>query len=139
MKSTVKIGWVLAPVALVALACGVDPAQPDSGTFQPGVGASPTSAAQATTAAAAPSPTKPAEPPAPKVPTIGEGIWTVGEDVEPGTYKVAEAAEDYCYWAILDDEGNIIDNYLGAGKPKVTIKNGQQFETANCPIFEKVG
>lgn len=76
--------------------------------------------------------------PKPK-PTIGEGIWTVGEDIPAGTYKVTENAGEDCYWARLKPDGDIIDNYLGGGRPKVRIRKGEQFETSGCPIFSKVG
>lgn len=85
---------------------------------------------------ASPKPTKPA------VPTIEDGYWVVGEDVPPGTYKVTAAASDDCYWAIYKSDTNgdeIIDNYLGGGRPKVTLKKGQDFETARCGTWKKVG
>ncbi|WP_407344992.1 hypothetical protein [Pengzhenrongella phosphoraccumulans] len=32
---------------------------------------------------------------------INNGTWTVGTDIEPGTYRTAEAVTSMCYWAIL--------------------------------------
>ncbi|MFL6143545.1 MAG: hypothetical protein ACJ72N_16985 [Labedaea sp.] len=32
--------------------------------------------------------------------TITEGNWTVGVDVQPGTYRTKETVSDSCYWEI---------------------------------------
>lgn len=81
----------------------------------------------------------PAKPTKKAVPTIDEGTWTVGEDVPAGTYKVVENAGSDCYWARLKPNGDIIANYLGGGRPKVSIRKGEQFQTSGCPTFKKVG
>lgn len=80
-----------------------------------------------------------AQQPAPTPLTvIDPGIWTVGPDVAPGHYKVVEIASANCYWARLAKNGDIIDNYFGAGLPEVTIKRGEQFETHDCPQWRKI-
>ena len=81
---------------------------------------------------AAPTATAVAAPPA--VATIVDGMWTIGEDAPAGTYKVV-AAGDTCYWAILKSGTNgsdIVDNHLGGGNLRVTLKAGQDFETKRC-------
>ena len=73
--------------------------------------------------------------------SIGEGIWTVGVDVEPGTYRTAEPLTGYCYWAILRSGTNgsdIVDNDgPEGGVPTVTLSEGQDFENSGCGTFVK--
>lgn len=86
-------------------------------------------------------PTTPAPPPAPAKPTIEEGTWTVGEDFPAGTYRTQEVADETCYWGIYKSGTNgskIIDNHLGGGKLRVTLKKGQDFESTRCGTWEKV-
>lgn len=85
------------------------------------------------------------EPPAPvKAPpaTIEDGLYHVGEDIKPGTYRLAEPVDnsDFCYWGKFKDaEGeNIIDNDLAStGRLQVTLKAGQWFETNRCGTWVK--
>lgn len=123
--------WIAAvPVALVILGCSVpsdgDNIDTDTGTFQPNISASATVAPPSVSIA----PSKPSKP------SIDSGTWMVGEDVEPGDYKVVGVAGDTCYWEISRD-GTIAENYFGGGKPQVSLKNGDQFTTSGCPLFEK--
>lgn len=71
---------------------------------------------------------------------IKDGTWTVGVDIEPGTYRTAEAVTSMCYWAILKTGTNgadIIRNDLPKGGfPSVTLKAGQDFENS-CGIWTK--
>lgn len=72
--------------------------------------------------------------------SIGEGMWTVGVDVEPGTYRTAEAVTD-CYWAIYTsgtngDDIQANDNVDG-GFPTVTLSVGQDFKNSRCGTFVK--
>jgi hypothetical protein len=72
-----------------------------------------------------------------------EGIWTVGVDIEPGTYRTAEAitGTGYCYWAIYTsgtDGDDIIENDgPEGGCPTVTLSAGQDFENSGCGTFVK--
>jgi hypothetical protein len=66
----------------------------------------------------------------------GDGIWTVGEEIKPGTYK-AQGSGSTCYWARLSGLsgglGDIIANYLGSAKTTVEIhKSDAAFETTGC-------
>jgi hypothetical protein len=73
--------------------------------------------------------------------SITEGIWTVGVDIEPGTYRTAEALTGYCYWAIYRSGTNgddIIENDgPEGGYPTVTLSVGQDFENSGCGTFVK--
>lgn len=74
-------------------------------------------------------------------PTIDDGTWTVGVDVPPGTYRVRLAASSDCYWAILRSGSNgedIINNDIGGGRPQVTLRRGQDFETSRCGTWTKI-
>ena len=73
--------------------------------------------------------------------TIGEGTWTVGVDVEPGTYRTQEPVTGSCYWAIFrsgTNKGDIVQNdIVKGGSPTVTIGAGQDFETSRCGSWVK--
>lgn len=74
--------------------------------------------------------------------TITPGRWTVGVDIEPGSYRVAEpvTATD-CYWAITASGTNgddIISNDFGTqGNLSVTLSAGQDFESQDCGSWVK--
>lgn len=84
--------------------------------------------------------TKPAAP-APTL--IEDGIYTVGEDIPAGVYKVTSPVSDGCYWVIYKSGTNgesIIANALpSGGYPKVALKKGQDFETERCGAWKKIG
>lgn len=73
--------------------------------------------------------------------TIGDGVWTVGADIEPGTYRSAAAVEANCYWGVYEsgtNGSNIIENDIpGGGRPEVTLSEGQDFRTTRCGTWEK--
>lgn len=77
-------------------------------------------------------------------PTITEGVWTVGLDIDPGTYRVTEAIgpDQFCYWAIYESGTNqqeIITNSIPTGGfPTVTLEDSQDFETSDCGTWEKM-
>ncbi|GAB3228274.1 hypothetical protein GCM10027447_20270 [Glycomyces halotolerans] len=75
-----------------------------------------------------------------KANTVTEGIWTVGVDIEPGSYRATDVSSD-CYWAILASGSNgsdIIENGIpGGGNPTVTLEEGQDFETSRCGEWVK--
>jgi hypothetical protein len=72
--------------------------------------------------------------------TVSDGIWTVGVDIEPGTYRATDVGED-CYWGIYKSGTNgdeIINNDIpGGGNPTVTLSEGQDFESARCGEWTK--
>ncbi len=73
--------------------------------------------------------------------SVAGGIWTVGSDIKAGTYRTKEAVGSNCYWAVLKSGTNgsdIIDNAIpGGGRPTVTVKKGQDFETVRCGTWVK--
>ncbi|MCO4251454.1 hypothetical protein [Pseudarthrobacter raffinosi] len=73
--------------------------------------------------------------------TIGDGTWSVGTDIEPGTYRAAAAVGSTCYWGIYrsgSNGGDIIENDIpGGGRPVVTLSPGQDFNSTRCGKWEK--
>ncbi|WP_166846059.1 hypothetical protein [Isoptericola sp. BMS4] len=72
---------------------------------------------------------------------ITEGTWTVGDDVEPGTYRTTESVSGDCYWAIYrsgTNQGDIVQNdIVTGGHPTVSLSDGQDFETNRCGTWDK--
>jgi len=76
--------------------------------------------------------------------TILERTWTVGRDIEPGTYATREAVSSgNCYWAIYmsgTNGGNIVENdIVTGGVPTVTLSEGQDFTSNRCGSWVKQG
>lgn len=72
--------------------------------------------------------------------SVGQGVWTVGVDIEPGTYRTESPVSSTCYWAILrsGSNGDIVDNdIVTGGFPTVTLSVGQDFENTRCGTFVK--
>jgi len=68
----------------------------------------------------------------------GDGIYVVGEDVAPGTYRSAGA--NGCYYAFMSDVSagaEIVDNNLTNGPAVVTLVAGDVFETSSCADWRK--
>lgn len=139
---------VAAVVAIFgALCCGY--AVGNSGDKTPAAPAAATHPATTVTVSAtaaapstAPATTK-ASPAAPKAVTVDDGVWTVGVDIPVGRYRTTANVSDGCYWAITKSGTNgetIIANDLpSGGRPSVTLKAGQDFDTERCGTWAKVG
>ncbi|TDU26039.1 hypothetical protein [Arthrobacter sp. JUb115] len=73
--------------------------------------------------------------------SVEDGVWTVGSDIKAGTYRAKEAVGSDCYWAVVKTGTNgsdIIDNGIpGGGRPAVTVKKGQDFESKRCGTWVK--
>lgn len=73
--------------------------------------------------------------------TVREGTWTVGVDIEPGTYRTTSEVLSSCYWGIYRTGSNgadIIDNdIVSGGRPSVTLSPGQDFKTSRCGTWTK--
>ncbi|MGO4245669.1 hypothetical protein AB4Y87_00520 [Paenarthrobacter sp. RAF54_2] len=73
--------------------------------------------------------------------TVREGTWTVGVDIEPGTYRTDTEVSSSCYWGIYRTGSNgsdIIDNdIVSGGRPTVTLVAGQDFKTTRCGAWTK--
>ena len=85
----------------------------------------------------------PPPPPPPSVPkTIMEtdGMYRVGTDIVPGTYRTAGG--NSCYWARLRslDTGDVIDNNISDGPQVVRIlPSDAAFMTRDCGAWQKSG
>ncbi len=129
----------LGGIAAIAVNLGDDGPKakaPAVGNTVPDKGVRPTPNVPTATPSPSPAPTvKPSPTPKPK-PTITDGVWQVGEDIPAGTYRAAENVSGMsCYWAkYADSEGNnILSNDLpSGGRPQVTLKKGQWFNTERC-------
>lgn len=73
--------------------------------------------------------------------TVGDGTWTVGRDIQAGTYRATADVGSSCYWGLYtsgSNGGDIIENDLpGGGRPSVTVTVGQDFKSNNCGTWEK--
>ncbi|PYI69604.1 hypothetical protein CVV68_00370 [Arthrobacter livingstonensis] len=73
--------------------------------------------------------------------TVGDGTWTVGVDVAPGTYRAKADVGSTCYWGIYRTGSNgddIINNDIpGGGRPSVVLSAGQDFNSTRCGSWEK--
>lgn len=83
-------------------------------------------------------------PPPPKArQSFQDGSWSVGQDVDPGTYRVTAAVADGCYWAITTSGSNgsdiVANNNETGGFPRVTLKSGQDVESSNCGTWVRQG
>lgn len=63
----------------------------------------------------------------------GEGIYRVGDDMRPGTYRSVRNGAG-CYYAVNADANgdNILTNGFVNGPALVTVAAGQFFETSGC-------
>lgn len=69
----------------------------------------------------------------------GDGIWVVGDEIQPGVYK-AQGSGSGCYWARLNslDGFDIISNHFGSANVSVEIHSGDAaFETSGCGSWVK--
>ncbi|GAB3521022.1 HlyD family secretion protein [Arthrobacter monumenti] len=73
--------------------------------------------------------------------TISEGTWTVGVDIEPGTYRTTDSVRSSCYWSIYvsgtNSEDIVFNGIPGGGLPTVTLSEGQDFTTNRCGTWAK--
>lgn len=73
--------------------------------------------------------------------TVEDGTWTVGDDIQPGTYRTKATVGTRCYWGVYRSGTNgsdIIQNDIpGGGKPTVKLSKGQDFKSSNCGSWIK--
>lgn len=72
----------------------------------------------------------------------GDGVWFVGTEVAPGTYRAASPEE--CYWERLSGTSgsfdDIITNGIGAGDATVTIQpSDAAFSSSRCGGWSRIG
>ncbi|RZT27800.1 hypothetical protein EV649_1573 [Kribbella sp. VKM Ac-2569] len=88
-----------------------------------------------------PAKTVTAPPPAPKAAITEDGVFLVGTDIKPGTYR--NGNEGDCYWARLKNtEGDLdgINANGNGGNQVVTIKKTDKaFETRRCGSWARIG
>lgn len=78
---------------------------------------------------------------------FGDGVWLVGADIAPGTYRsLVPASSRNCYWARLSGAAGDFDDILAnsnvdsGAQALVTIADGDvAFETAGCGTWEPAG
>ncbi|MGK5731838.1 hypothetical protein [Streptomyces sp. URMC 124] len=81
----------------------------------------------------------------PKTEMSGNGMYKVGVDIAPGTYKSTGNKQDACYWerakdALHESAESIIANENVTGSALVTIAPGDAyFKTAGCADWKKTG
>lgn len=73
--------------------------------------------------------------------TFGQGVWTVGKDIEPGDYKTTKAVVD-CTWKITrtgSNGGDYIDYDFSVtgGFPLVSLVEGHTFDSDGCGDWAK--
>lgn len=88
--------------------------------------------------------TTPSPPFPPKTAMETDGMYRVGIDIVPGTYRSGGKGEETtdCFWARLRSlsEDDLIDSGMGAHAQLVLIEAGDKaFHTHNCQPWLKVG
>ncbi|WP_300015080.1 hypothetical protein [Pseudonocardia sp.] len=123
---------VVVGAALAVLACGCG----NLPTPRPSAG--PPATATTTTAAAATPTVDPDGFPT----SFGRGIYDVGVDIAPGTYRTGPSSS--CYWSrsVPGPEGrgreiveDVFDRPEG-GVHRVTLAEGERFNTSRCGIWD---
>lgn len=75
--------------------------------------------------------------------SITEGSWTVGRNVESGTYTTERAITGSCYWEITTSGTNgddiIANDNVSGGQPTITLTQGQDFKSQRCGRWIKLG
>lgn len=79
--------------------------------------------------------------------SFGDGLWVVGADVAPGTYRVAAPVvysddDSYCHWTTYDDVAGTLDHLVatgfGDGRPTVVFDNVATVESIGCGTWVHV-
>jgi hypothetical protein len=141
-RGGVKVGRIVLLIVVLVVVCFAGVAV---GAFFAQPEASSTSSADSTAAIGESGPAT-ASAKAPEVveaaPEVDDGVWTVGVDLPAGKYRTTEAVSSQCYWSITKTGTNgsdIVQNGIpGGGRPSVTLKRGQDFETQRCGTWRKV-
>ncbi|ABM07839.1 PASTA domain-containing protein [Paenarthrobacter aurescens] len=74
-------------------------------------------------------------------PRIVDGTWTVGQTMEPGTWKTNPGVKG-CYWSRNSGGGDIIANDFVDFAPDgvtVLVSAGEGFKSSNCGTWSKLG
>ncbi|WP_329132659.1 hypothetical protein OG552_13725 [Streptomyces sp. NBC_01476] len=81
---------------------------------------------------------------APKTTMAGDGMFKVGTDIQPGTYKSAGNTDDNCYWERSKDALHGLDSIKAndnvTGTAIVTIgASDAYFKSTGCSTWKKTG
>ncbi|HEY0447843.1 hypothetical protein [Actinophytocola sp.] len=69
-----------------------------------------------------------------------DGLFEVGVDVQPGTYRTDGpdgSNAGGCYWSRTDATGNVIDNGVVNQPGTVSIAKGERVDTAGCLTWRR--
>ncbi len=69
------------------------------------------------------------------LPEFSDGLFQVGVDVQPGTYRTEGpngSNEGGCYWSRTSPRGDLIENGVVNEPGTVTIQSGERIDTAGC-------
>jgi len=76
-----------------------------------------------------------AKPPTGPRGEFSDGLFQVGKDVQPGTYKTDGpdgSNAGGCYWSRSDARGNVIQNGVVNDAGTVTVRPGERIDSAGC-------
>lgn len=65
---------------------------------------------------------------------VSDGVYVVGTDMAPGTYRTTGASSDNCYWQISSDPNgtNIIANGNTTSSAFAQVSRGEYFKSDGC-------
>lgn len=70
-----------------------------------------------------------------------DGVWLVGTDIAPGTYRTKVNVTGMCYWSVGKPSADLPDknDVVQGGRPTVTMTTGKEFKSQGCGDWVKVG
>jgi hypothetical protein len=78
-------------------------------------------------------------PPGPKA-EFTDGLFLVGVDVQPGTYRTEGpngTNAGGCYWSRSDARGDLIQNGVVNEQGSVTVRKGERIDSAGCLLWRR--
>ncbi|MFF3604246.1 hypothetical protein [Streptomyces sp. NPDC002463] len=80
----------------------------------------------------------------PSVEIPGDGVFLVGKDIQPGTYRSDGKDNALCYWARLSDTTGEVGDTIASGNTKgqAIVKidaSDKAFQTSDCKPWQKIG
>ncbi len=76
-----------------------------------------------------------AKPPSGPLAEFSDGLFEVGKDVQPGTYRTDGpdgSNSGGCYWSRSDARGTVLQNGVVTDKGTVTVRTGERIDSAGC-------
>lgn len=71
---------------------------------------------------------------------LDDGTYTVGTQIQPGTWKTSTERVENCYWELRDGDGNIQNNDFIESAPNVTVEipsTAASFTSKSCGTWTK--